>query len=115
MESNKNLVKRKLPYIGTFNHEGPTVVSAMRNLTVGVFEHLEITSIMDVDQRVAYTQHTLRGAALKKYRYVIVECKQLTNEIAGYKWDLGKLKGLSTDDLWDWAKKDGNLMSIPRD
>ena len=40
----------------------------MRDLTREVFEHLEITSHMDVDQRVAYTQRILRGAALKKYK-----------------------------------------------
>ena len=26
-----------------FDHEGPVVASAMRGLTIGVFEHLEIT------------------------------------------------------------------------
>ena len=49
----QNLVKRKFPYIDTFDHEGPTVVSAMRNLTSGVFEHLDIIPPMDVDKRVA--------------------------------------------------------------
>ena len=72
MESNKNLVKRKLPYIGTFNHEGPTVVSAMRNLTVGVFDQIEITSPMEGDKMVAHTEHILRGYALKNYRAVMV-------------------------------------------
>ena len=37
----------------------------MRNLTVGVFENLKITSPMDMDKRLAYTHHILRGAALK--------------------------------------------------
>ena len=31
--SKKNLVKRKFPYIDMFDHEGPAVVSAMRDLT----------------------------------------------------------------------------------
>ena len=89
-----------------FDHEGPTVVRAMRTRTVGVFEHLDITSPMDVDQRVAYTQRILRGAALKNYREVLVECKHSEKDIAGDKWDLGELKGLSTVDLWAWSKKD---------
>ena len=38
--SKQNLVKRKFPYIDTFNHEVPVVISAMRDLTVGVFDHL---------------------------------------------------------------------------
>ena len=39
--SKKYLVKRKLPYTNTFNHEGPALVSAMRNLNFGVFEHID--------------------------------------------------------------------------
>ena len=46
--SKKNLVKTKFPYIYTFDHKEPVVISAMRDLTVGVFEHLEIASTMDV-------------------------------------------------------------------
>ena len=46
--SKQNLVKRKFPYIDTFDHEGPTVVGALYDLTVGVFEHLEIACPMDV-------------------------------------------------------------------
>ena len=38
-----------------FDHEGPTVVSAMRDLTVGVFEHLDINFYKDMKKRVAYT------------------------------------------------------------
>ena len=72
----QNLGKRKFPYIDMFNHEGPKVISAMRDLTAGVFEHLEITSPMDVDKSLAYTQRIIRGAALKKYREVLVTCRQ---------------------------------------
>ena len=44
----QNLVKRKLPYINTLNYEGPVVISVMRDKTVGLFAHLDITSPMDV-------------------------------------------------------------------
>ena len=47
-----------------FDREELAVVSAMRSLTSGVFDHLEITSPMDADQRIAYTQRILRGGAL---------------------------------------------------
>ena len=60
-----------------FDHEGSAVISAMRNVTVKVFEHLKITSPMDVEKRIAYTQRILRGTALKKYRDVMVTCRQL--------------------------------------
>ena len=62
--SKQKPVKRKFPYINTFDHEGPVVVNAMRELTSGVFEHLEITSHMDVDQRLSYTQLILVVAVL---------------------------------------------------
>ena len=65
-----------------FDHEGPTVVSAMHNLIVGVFEHLKTTSPMDVDQRLAYTQRILRRAAPKKYKEVLV-AKKNSREMSG--------------------------------
>ena len=103
----KNIVNRKLPYSNKFDYEVPAVVSAMSKLTIGEFDHLEIKYPMDVDERVSYTQCILRGAALKKYNTVMEEYKQSANELAGDKWDLGALKGRSTDNLWDWANKDG--------
>ena len=77
-----------------FDHEGPTVVGTMRDLTVGVFELLDITSPMYMDKRVAYTQCTLRGAALKIYREVLVACRQSAKELVGDEWNLGELAGL---------------------
>ena len=103
----QNLVKSNFPYIDTFDHEVTAVVSAMRNLTAAVFDRLDITSHMDKDQRVAYTQRILRGAALKKYRAVLEECKQSEGGLAGDNWELGKLKGISTENFWDWVKKYG--------
>ena len=79
----------------------------MRDLTVGVFEHFDIKSLMYIYQMVAYTQCILRGALLLKYTTVLVECKHSPKELVGDKWDLVALKGLSTDDLWGWAKKCG--------
>ena len=40
------------------------VIKAMRNLTVGVFEHLEIISPTYMYKRTAYTQGILRGSEL---------------------------------------------------
>ena len=72
----QNLVKRQFLYIDTLNHEGLVLINAMRDLTSGVFDHLEIISPTDVDTRLAYTQRILRGSALKKYREILVTCKQ---------------------------------------
>ena len=78
----------------------------MGKLTKGVFEHLEIASTMDVDQRVAYMQCILIGALLKKYKAVLLECKQSAKDLSGEKWNLGKLKDISIQDFWTWAKSD---------
>ena len=56
--------------------------------------------------RINYTQSILRGSALKKYREVLVACKQLEKELAEDEWDIGKLAGLSTEDFWTWANTD---------
>ena len=53
--SKKNLGKRRFPYIYTFNHEGTIVINAMRDLTFGVFEHLDSISLIDMCKRLAYT------------------------------------------------------------
>ena len=64
--SKKTLIKRKFPYIDTFDQEVPYVIRAMCNLTAVVFKHLYITSDLDIDKRIKYTQRILRGAAPKK-------------------------------------------------
>ena len=51
----KTLVKGKFPWIDTFDHMGSTVINAMCDLTVGVFEYLEITSKIHLDLRIKYT------------------------------------------------------------
>ena len=76
----------------------------MCDLTFRVFDHLEITSPMDLDKRVAYTQRIIRGAALKNYREVLVACRQLEKELTGYEWNLRELAGLSTEVFWTLAK-----------
>ena len=78
----------------------------MHELTVGVFENLETTSTMELDQKVAYMQRILRGAALKKNREVLIACRKSAKELAIDEWNLGKLAGLSAEALWNWAKTD---------
>ena len=98
--SNQNLVKRKFPYIEMFDHEVPAVVSAIRYLTSEVFEHLDITSPMEVYQRIAYTQRILIGVALKKYKSVMKECKELEKDLVGDKFNLSDLKELYIERFW---------------
>ena len=61
---------------------------------------------MYVEKRLAYKQHILRGSVLKKYREVLVTCRQAAKELAGDKWNLGKLAGISAEAFWNWSKTD---------
>ena len=70
------------------------MVSIICDLTSRVFDHLEITLPMEVDQRVVYMQTILRGSAINKYKTVLLECKQLVKNLMGDKWTLGDLKAL---------------------
>ena len=65
------------PYINMFNHEVPAMISAMQNLRVGVFEHIEITSAMDIYLRIKYMERILRARVLNKCIQVLLECKYL--------------------------------------
>ena len=68
------------------------MVCAMRDLNIGVFEHLETTSPLDVDKRVNYTQRLLRGPELMKYKSILEECKESKKGIDEYQWTLGAMK-----------------------
>ena len=95
---------RKFPCINTFYHEGPTVINAIRYLTVEIFEHLYITSKTDIDKRVNYTERILAGPALNNYREIFLVCKETENFYSGYQWDLVEAKDISMDNFGDWAK-----------
>ena len=72
-----------------FYHEGPAVIRTMRDLMVGVLEHLEIMSLMDLDVRIKYMERLLRVPVLKKYRQVLAECKESGKGLAGNQWTIG--------------------------
>ena len=77
-----------------FEHEIPAVISTMRDLTVGVFEHIEINSVIDVDKKIKYTEIILISSALHNYRHIMVECKESEKGLAGYHWTFGLDKGV---------------------
>ena len=68
----QNLVKSKFLFIDKFYYTGPAVVRVMRDLTVRVSEHLEITSPMDVDKCINFMQQILRRPVLNRYKTVLV-------------------------------------------
>ena len=60
----------------------------MRNLTVGVLEHLKTTSAMDIDKNIKYMQRIIRGTALNKYKQVLVGYKESAMGRAEYQWNI---------------------------
>ena len=58
-----------------FNHEGPVVIRAMRDITVGLFGHVEIVSNIDLGIRIKCTECILRNLTLKKFNPVFLACK----------------------------------------
>ena len=72
MATKRKLINRKFPHINTFDHEVPTVVNAMHDLTIVIFEHLYITSDTDVDQREKFTERILIAPSLNKYRTILL-------------------------------------------
>ena len=102
----QNLINMQSPFINTFYHKGSVVIIAMCNLTVNVFEHLDITYPMDVNKRIAYIQSILRETAIKKYQEVMVTCTQLLKELAGDECTLRDMTALTAEYFWTWAKMD---------
>ena len=55
-------------YINMFGYEEHAVVRTMCDLTSVVFENIDITYPMELEQRIAYMQRTQRVAELKNTR-----------------------------------------------
>ena len=84
------------------DHEGPAVVHAMRDLTVRVFEHIEIISDMHADKSIKYMKHILIKTALKKHKQVLERCKESAMGIAGDQYNLVANKDVPMEKFWTW-------------
>ena len=82
------------------------MIREMNNIPVGVFGHPEITYVMYIYLRIKYTERILRGTELKKFRHVLVECKESDKGLSGNQWSVGSEKSISMEQLWTWAKMD---------
>ena len=72
VETNQNLVNRNFLHINMFYYEGPSVVNTMRDLTVGIFKHMNITAKTDIDKRVKNTERVLTRPLSKKYHDILL-------------------------------------------
>ena len=51
------------------------MIITMRDITVGLCEHLELTSSVELYRRIKYTDRILMNSDLKKYIQVLLVCK----------------------------------------
>ena len=72
----------------------------MRNLTVGVFEHLSITSSLDVYVRMKYIEIILKVSALRKFKHVMVFLKEKGKEEGGNNWTMVEPNYVSMEEFW---------------
>ena len=94
MAYNKNIVKRKFPLINIFYCEVIDMINAVRDLTVGVFEHLYITSSLDLYIRIKYTELIMSNADLKnidKPCWYASICRGLFLGTSGISWQMRML------------------------
>ena len=89
-----------------FDNEVPAIINMMHDLTVGVLGHQDITSKLDLDLRIKYTERILIRPELKKFWQVLLECKYPAKKLAGYQWSLGSTNIFTIEQLWTWTRLD---------
>ena len=62
------------------------MIITMRDITVGLCEHLELTSSVELYLSIKYTDRILMNSDLKKYIQVLLVCKDTDRGLAGNKW-----------------------------
>ena len=78
----------------------------MRNITVRVFKHLDITSDIDVDKKIKYTQRIFRETEVKKPKQVFSWCKESVNGLSRDQWSKVVMKDVAMKQFWTWANID---------
>ena len=61
-----NLITKATPVINSLDNNGQSNIPAMQDLSMGIFEHLDITYWSCVDARLRYTESILKVAAHPK-------------------------------------------------
>ena len=62
-----NRVTKVLPVINNFDQNGPSVTLTMGELTMIIFDHLDIPSWWNVDSRLRYTECIQKGTTCTKF------------------------------------------------
>ena len=80
------------------------MINTVRDLTVGVFGHLEITSKLDIDLMIKYIERIICVSAVKSYRQFLLACKDIDRGCAGNQCTIGSAKNSSMNHFWNWDK-----------
>ena len=64
----------------------------MRDLRVGIFEHMYINYRADLYLRMKYTKNNTAGNALKNSLAILFVYKDMANSYARYQWTLREAK-----------------------
>ena len=90
-QNTKNL---NFPVIKYSCFQGPKVIRVLREMMVGIFEHLGVTTWKSIYHRWICFEKVLKGPALKKIRKDVLTCKKISRDEAEDQWDLGKPENL---------------------
>ena len=80
------------------------MVNDISDITLGMFEHLNIIAKNDVDKKVKYIEYIITGPALNNYREILLVCKDMSKRYSGDQCMLRDTKNVSMDSLWAWSK-----------
>ena len=89
-DTNQNINNLNLLVIKYFDHQIPKIVSVLRRIMVRLFEHLGITTWKGIDQRWMFVEEFYNGTALIKFSNVVLSCKEIERDEAGYQWGRGE-------------------------
>ena len=82
------------------------MVNVMRDITVGVFGNLEITSNLNIGKRVKYNDIVLTGPVINKYCSSFLDCKELVKYFVRDHWTFGSAEDVRMENLGLWYKQD---------
>ena len=89
-DNKQNINILTFPVIKYFDHQGPKIVCVICRIMVRLFEHLGITTWKGIDQRWMFVEEFYNGTALIKFSNVVLSCKEIERDEAGYQWGRGE-------------------------
>ena len=83
------------------------MVNEICDIMVDFFEHIDITSKLDIDKRIKYTSLILTGPMLNKYCESFLACKDTMKEFYGRWCNFGGARDVIMEYFVVWENQDG--------